>query len=86
MINQLKINHIGISVHVNYADISGAEPTTHNFNDSVSLNFQDEADLDRALKEKPHFAAVLPKLIKRLINSHDPENKDAKKLLKDLGI
>ncbi|MCE6992110.1 hypothetical protein [Dyadobacter sp. CY323] len=86
MSTQLKINHVSVSVRVDYEDTSGTEPTKHVFNDSVSLNFQDEADLNRALNDKPHFAAVLPKLVKKMISSHDPDNKNAKKLIKDLGL
>lgn len=84
MANQIKVNHIGISVHVSYEDTSKQEPTVHSFNDTISLNFQDEADMNRALADKPYLAEVVPKLIKKLISSHDPENKLAKKILASL--
>ena len=83
--SKLKINYISVTVNVNYQDESEKEPVGSTFTDSISLNFHNESELNRAIKEKPHFAEVVPILLKKLAASHDPENKDAKKLLKDLG-
>lgn len=86
MANKVKVNVISFNVHINYTDESGAEPKPCVFNDSVTLNFNDEAELNRTLKEKEIYAELIPKLVKKAIETHDPENKAAKKLFKDLGI
>jgi hypothetical protein len=83
--SKLKIRHVTINVHVAYADESGKDPANYAANDSVSLNFADENELNRALAEKPHFAEAAPALIKKILESHDQENKNAKKLLSAIG-
>lgn len=85
MANKIKINHVSLSVHVSFTDESTKDAKPVSANESISLNFGDENELNRILLEKPHLAEILPPLIKRIVESYDSSAKAAKKLLSEIA-
>lgn len=75
----LDVQSINTSFVINYVDKTDPENPKHgHYQESINLNFGDEADLNRILTEKPYIAQIAPVFANRLITGYDSENATAK--------
>lgn len=82
---QIAFDSINLNFYVSGRDVSTGEPKTFTFNDSVGLNLNDDAELNKTLSDKPYLLEVIPKLVQRALQSYDAENAKAKQLKDELS-
>ncbi|MDR6805578.1 hypothetical protein J2Y45_002113 [Dyadobacter sp. BE34] len=82
---QFQFDYASINFSVTGREVSTGEPKAFSFNDSASLNFNDENELNRTLNDKGFLLEVVPALVRRALQSYDSENEKAKQLKQALG-
>ena len=75
---QFEFDYASINFSVTGREVSTGQPKAFSFNDSASLNFNDEND-------KSFLLEVVPALVRRALQSYDSENEKAKQLKQALG-
>ncbi|MBO9615627.1 MAG: hypothetical protein J7619_23220 [Dyadobacter sp.] len=82
---RFEFDYASLNFSISGREVSTGEPRAFNFNDSASLNFNNEGELNNTLKDKGYLLEVIPKLVKRALDSYDSENEKAKQLKEALG-
>ncbi|CAG5072883.1 hypothetical protein DYBT9623_04423 [Dyadobacter sp. CECT 9623] len=81
-----EFDYVSLNFSVSGRDTSTGEQKSFSYNDSAQLNFNDESELNKTLKDKSYLLEVIPRLVQRALNSYDPENQDAKRLREEIGL
>lgn len=71
----IEAEHISINFSFTGKDASGNPVVV---SESAGFNLQQEGQVNQTLKEKAYLTEVLPLLLKRVKEIHDPENTEAK--------
>ncbi|MCF2498387.1 hypothetical protein [Dyadobacter chenhuakuii] len=81
---QLTVDHFSLNFSVVGRDTTGGAEKPLQFQESVNLNFSNEAELNKTLLEKPFLMDLIPKLVKVAVDKYDPANENAKKLKEEI--
>lgn len=82
---QFDFDFASINFSVTGRDLSSGEPKSFQYQDSATLNFSNEAELNKTLADKPYLLQIIPQLVKLAVDSYDPANENAKKLKDDIA-
>lgn len=80
-----KFNHISVSFHVSGESKVGDEVLPFSFNENSSLDLANDSQVNIEVINKPYLNDLIPVLLKRAVESYDPENVNAKKLKEQIS-